>query len=96
MALKLLGWAISFADRRNMPIWTQIPVNQMRYFLQAGFREVRSFTLNLNDYSPPGSTRYLGVTHEWVQMMYGVASGARRARSVSPRRVGGRRRRLSF
>lgn len=92
---KLLGWAINFADRRNMPVWTQVPANQMEYFHQAGFREVRSFMLNLNDYLPPRSTRYLGATHEWVQMMYGVASGAPRARSVSPRRAGGRHRRLS-
>ena len=95
MALKLLGWAVSFAERRMMPIWTQIPVNQMRFFRQFGFREVRSFTLTLNDYSPPGSTRNWG-TQEFVQMVYRAAPEAQHAGSFSPSDEAGRRRRLSF
>lgn len=95
MAFKLLGWAVSFAERRMLPIWTQIPVNQLRFFYQVGFREVRLLTLLLNEYSPPGSTRNWG-TQDFVQMVYRAAPGARRARSISPRDVGGSRRRLSF
>lgn len=95
MAIKLLGWAVSFAERRLMPIWTQIPVNQMRFFRQVGFREVRSFTLNLNDYSPPGSTRNWG-TQDFVQMVYRAAPEARHDESFTPRAGAGRRRRLSF
>ncbi|CAF9937239.1 MAG: hypothetical protein ALECFALPRED_007149 [Alectoria fallacina] len=93
MALKLLGWAVSFAEGRNLPIWTQITVNQKPFFRQAGFREVEKFTLNLNDYAPLGSTDDWGM-QEWVQMVY-RAPGERRTRSVSPRDGGGRRRRLS-
>lgn len=95
MAFKLLGWAINYSERCDLPIWTQIPVNQMGYFREAGFREVASFRLNLNDYAPHGSTRNLG-TQEWLQMVYHAAPRARRARSVSPRNTDGRRRRLTF
>lgn len=94
LAFKLLGWATSYAERRSLSIWTQIPANHMGYFRQAGFREVRAFTLNLNDYAPRGSTDNWG-TQEWVQMVY-RASGDRRTRSISPRDEGTRRRRLSF
>ena len=94
MALKLLGWAVSFAQRRMIPIWTQVPLNQMRLFRQVGFREVRSFTLNLDHYSPPGSRPYWG-TQDFVQMVYRVAPEAQHAGSFS-RDGGERRRRLSF
>ena len=93
MTFKLLGWAVRFAERRNLPIWTQIPRNQMEYFRQARFREVQAFTLNLNYYAPRGSTDDWG-TQEWVQMIC-PAPGERRTRSISPRDGGGRRRRLS-
>ncbi|KAF6230065.1 hypothetical protein HO133_004404 [Letharia lupina] len=94
MAFKLLGWAVEYADRHNWPIWTQIPVGQRPFFHQAGFREVRAFTLNLNDYKPRESRDDWG-TQEWVQMVY-RAPEERRARSISPRGRGERRRRLSF
>lgn len=94
LAFKLLGWATAYAERRNLPLWTQIPVNQMGFFRQAGFRDVRAFTLNLNDYKPRESRDDWG-TQEWVQMVY-RAPEERRARSISPRGRGERRRRLSF
>lgn len=93
MAFKLLGWAVSFAERLDVPIWTQIPRNQAVYFRQARFTEVQAFILNLNNYAPRGSTDNWG-TQEWVQMIH-PAPGERRARSSSPGDGGGRRRRLS-
>ena len=94
MTLKLLGWAVSFAESRDLPIWTQIPVNQLNFFRHAGFTEVGAFTLNLNDYAPRGSRDNWG-TQEWVQMVY-LSRRERRARSVSPRDRGARRRRPSL
>ena len=69
MTLKLLGWAVTSAERDGLPIWTQIPVNEKALFLLVGFAEVRKFTLNLNHYRPHGSRRDWG-TQEWVQMVY--------------------------
>ena len=69
MATKLLGWAVSTAERDGRPIWTQIPVYEKDFFLEAGFIETGTFTLNLNHYKPHGSTRDWG-TQEWVQMLY--------------------------
>ena len=69
MSLKLLGWAVASAERDGLPLWTQIPVNEKALFLLVGFAEVRRFTLNLNDYRPPGSRRDWG-TQVWVQMVY--------------------------
>ncbi len=94
MAFKLLGRAVSFAERLDLPIWTQIPRNQAVYFRQARFTEVQTFILNLNNYAPRGSTDDCG-TQEWVQMIH-PALGERRARSSSPGDGGRRRRRLSF
>lgn len=91
LASKLLGWVISDAERRNVPIWTQFTVNHMEPFRQAGFREVAAFTLNLNNYAPRGSIR----NWEWVQMVCRTREGTR-ARSSSRRNGGGRRRRPSF
>ena len=94
MALKLLGWTMTWAERREWPIWTQIPVSQRGFFQEVGFREVRSFTLNLNDFASSGGTD-LG-RQEWVQMVYSASRG-RRVRSVSPPGDRhGRRRRPSF
>ena len=94
MTFKLLGWAVRFAERLDLPIWTQIPRNQAVYFRQARFTEVQAFILNLNNYAPRGSTDNWG-TQEWVQMVH-PAPEERRARSYSPGDGGGRRRRLSF
>ena len=69
MTIKLLGWAVTSAERDGLPIWTQIPVNEKALFLLVGFAEVRTFTLDLNDYRPHGSGRDWG-TQEWVQMVY--------------------------
>ena len=69
MANQLLGWAVGFAEERGLPIWTQILANEKEFFLQAGFDVVGTFTLNLNDYKPYGSTRHWG-TQGWVQMVY--------------------------
>ena len=69
MASKLLGWAVGFAEERGLPIWTQIPVEEKEFFLQAGFNVVETFTLNLNNYKPYGSTHHW-ETQEWVQMVY--------------------------
>lgn len=69
MAIQLLGKASDWAERDHMPMWTQITADQKDFFLDAGFTEVAAFTLNLNDYKPPGSTRDWG-TQEWVQMSY--------------------------
>ena len=93
MALKLLRWAVRYAERHDWPIWAQTLVDQAQYFREAGFREVRRFTLNLNHYAPPRSTD-LG-SQEWVQMVY-EDSRERRARSSSPEARGGRQRRPSL
>ena len=93
MAFKLLGWAVEYARRLDWPIWTQIPVGQTRFFREVGFREVGAFTLNLNNYAPPGRTDW--GTQEWVQMVYSTPQ-QRRARSISAGERGGRRRRPSF
>lgn len=93
MAFKLLGWAVKYADRHNWPIWTQIPVGQRPFFHQAGFRDVREFTLNLNIYASSGDRDW--GRQAWVQMVYS-APRERRARSISPGNRGDRRRRPSF
>lgn len=94
MARKLLGWAVGWAETHDWPIWTQIPASQVQFFQQAGFREVRSFTLDLNDFASSSGTGLGG--QEWVQMAYS-ASRQRRVRSVSPPRDRSvRRRRPSF
>lgn len=72
MAFKLLAWAVEYAEGHKWPIWTQIPVGQGRYFRESGFTEVRTFTLNLNNYAPPGSIDW--GTQEWVQMVYSPRS----------------------
>ncbi len=45
------------AQTRDLPLWAQIPGSLKGLFLCAGFIEVGSFTLNLNNYRPHGSTR---------------------------------------
>lgn len=69
MATKLLGWAISFAESRRRPIWTQILVHQKAFFSRMNFREVGAFTLDLDNYRPDNCTRDHG-TQEFVQMVY--------------------------
>ena len=69
MTIKLLGCAVTLAERDGGDIWTQIPVDERELFLLAGFYELQSFTLNLNHYRPLGTTGDLG-TQEWVQMLY--------------------------
>ena len=93
MALRLLRWAVAYAKRYDWPIWTQIPVGQSRFFRQAGFKDVSAFTFNLDNYGKPGGT--LWGTQEFVQMVC-TTPRERRARSISPERRGGRRRRPSF
>ena len=95
MTFGLLKWAATFAERRGLPIWSQMPGDQREAFRQAGFTEVGMFTLNLNDYKPYGSTEDWG-RQEWAQMVYSRGPGERPARSTSPRVRGGGSRRLSF
>ena len=83
MAFKLLGWAVDCAEDRAWPIFTQVPVGQMRFFRDVGFRKVESFTLNLNNYARAGSSD-MGM-QEWVQMVYSPRS----ARSISSSDRGG-------
>lgn len=92
MALKLLGWAVTCAKRKNLPIWTQIPEAQIGFFRQAGFIEVGRFALNLNHFTRSTGTDW--GTLKWVQMIYRVPP-ERRARSTSPDIRGARRRRPS-
>ena len=67
-AVKLLEWAVSLAERRNMSLWAQIPVNQMPFFRHVGFRDMGIFTLNLNDFAPGESPHGWG-TQDWAQMV---------------------------
>lgn len=93
MALELLRCAVDHAQRHRWQIWTQIPVAQIHFFRQVGFREVTAFTLNLNIYAPTRGRNW--GTQEWVQMVYSTPT-ERRARSISPENRGGRRRRPRF
>lgn len=88
MALKLLQKAVEYAERHDWPIWTQIPTGQMPFFSQAGFKEVKAFTLDLSDYGTAAGTQ------EWVHMLYSAPE--RRARSISPGDRGGKRPRPGF
>ena len=94
MPFKLLRWAVSYADRRNLPIWAQVPADQMEVFRHAGFRVVGTVIVNLNDFTPPGSMGDWG-TQEWKQMVYRAPEG-RHVRSRSPRDGGRRQRRPSL
>ena len=92
MALKLLKWAVTYAERHDWQIWTQIPADQAPFFRNAGFTEVGAFTLDLNNYSFSNNADC--GTQQWVQMVYSDTS-ERRARSTSPKGGRSRRRRLS-
>ena len=69
MTIRLLGWAVTSAEREGLSIWTQIPVDERALFVLVGFEQVRTFTLNLNHYRPLGS-RGDWETQKWVQMVY--------------------------
>ena len=89
MTEKLLTWAVKFAERRCLPVWSQIPENQEETFHRAGFKKVESFTLDLNDYRPEGSAADW-QEQEWVQMMHNGIPRGRIVRSKSPENRGGR------
>ena len=83
MAMKLLASAIEVATKDDQrQIWTQIPVDQKDFFLQAGFTEVGTFTLDLNYYKPHGSSVEIR-RKTWVQMIYSPEVSAGRASEVT-------------
>ena len=82
MAMKLLASAVKFAEDDNRQIWTQIPVDQKEFFLRAGFTERGTFTLDLNDYKPYGSSGDF-KWKTWVQLVYCPEASEGRASEVA-------------